>query len=50
MEEWQDVSSPLLTRTAKSQLTSEQPWTKNAGTYQKRYPTSKDKEEATMRQ
>ena len=42
--EQKDVSSPLLTETPKSQLTAEQPSTKNAGTYQKRYLTSKDKE------
>ena len=37
-------------KTPKSQLTAEQPLTKkHAGTYQNRYPTSKDKE-ATSRQ
>ena len=42
--------SPLLTKTPKSQLIAEQPLTKTktkqnktVGTYQKRYPTSKDK-------
>ena len=39
-----------LTKTLKSQLTAEQPSTKkNAGTYQKIYPTSKDKEDTTTR-
>ena len=39
-------SSPPL-RAPKSQLAVEQPST--GGTYQKRYPTSKDKEEATAK-
>ena len=43
-----DLSSSPLRKTPKSRLTAE-PWTKKTGTYQKRYSTSKDKEEATVR-
>ena len=52
MVEQKDMSSPLLIKTPKSQLTAEQPSTtitKTSGTYQKRYLTHKDKEETTMR-
>ena len=49
MVEQKDVSSPLLMETPKSQLIGEQASTKNARTYQKSYPTSKDKEGATVR-
>ena len=46
-----NVSLPLLTKTPKSKLTTEQTLTKkNAWTYQKRYPTSEDKEEATRQE
>ena len=38
-----DLSSSLLRRTPKSQLTAEHPCTKKTGTYQKRYSTPKDK-------
>ena len=41
------MNSPLLTKTPKSQLSAEQLAAKNGGTYQKRYPTSK---EATTRE
>lgn len=44
------MSSPHLMKTPKSELTVKQPLTKkkrNTETYQKRYPTSKDKEETT---
>ena len=48
------MSSPVLTKSPKSQLTAEQPLTKsknknenNTGTYQKVFPTPKDKEETT---
>ena len=41
------MGSPLLRETPKSQLTVEQPSTEKHGTYQKRYLTLKDKEEAT---
>ena len=37
------MSSPHLTVTAKPQLTAENHQQKNAGTYEKRYLTSKDK-------
>lgn len=52
MLQQKDVNSSLLTKTPKSQLNAEHPsiaTTKAgiAGTYQKRYPISKDKE--TMR-
>ena len=45
----------ILKKTHKSQLVTEQSPPRennknNTGTYQERYPTSKDKEEATMRQ
>ena len=43
MAEWKDMSPSLLMETPKSQLTAEQTSTINAGTYPKRYPTSKDK-------
>ena len=49
MVEWKDMSSSLLMETPKSQLIGEQASTKNARTYQKSYPTSKDKEGATVR-
>ena len=49
MAEQKDLSSPPLMKTPKSQLTAEQPSTKKTGTYQKRYSTSKDREEATTR-
>ena len=39
------MSSPLLVKTLKSQLTAKQPSTENAGTYQNRYSASKDKED-----
>ena len=45
-----DMSAPHLMKTPKSKLTAKQPLTKkkkNTETYHKRYPTSKDKEEAT---
>ena len=51
----EDVRSPLLTKIPRSQLTAEQPssTTTTATTKRwnlpKRYPTCKDKEEATMR-
>ena len=43
MAEYKDVHSPPLVRAPQSQLTAEQ-------TSTGRYPTSKDKEEAAMRQ
>ena len=50
MAEQKDLSSSTLMKTPKSQLTAEQSSTKKTGAYQKRYSTSEDKEEATMRQ
>ena len=48
MEDQKDVTSALLTKTPKSQLTAEQPSTKKMlEPTKKRYPTSKDK--ATVR-
>lgn len=50
MVEQKDLSSPLLWKKSKSNLTVEQPLTIKNGTYQKRYFTFKDKEEASVRQ
>lgn len=47
MLEWKDVYSSPPLRAPKSQLAVEQPSAE--GTYQKRYPMSKDKEEATAK-
>ena len=44
-----DLHLPPLKKTPKSQVTAEQPTAKKAGTYQKRYSTSKDTEEAIRR-
>ena len=49
MEKENDLSLPSLMKKTKSQLTAEQPSTKNTRTYQKRYSISKNKEEATTR-
>lgn len=43
MVEQKDLSSPLLWKKSKSNLTVEQPLTIKNGTYQKRYFTFKDK-------
>ena len=45
-KEW---SSPALFKTTKLPPNAEQPSTKWIGNFQKRYPTSEDKEEATSR-
>ena len=50
MADQKDLSSPPLMKTPTSQLTSEQTLTKRAGTYQKRYSTTKDKQKSTKRQ
>ena len=47
MLEWKDVRSSPPLRAPKSRLAVEQP--SAGGTYQKRYPTSKDEEEATAK-
>ena len=47
-KEMSRLSLPLA-KALESQLTSEQSSTEDTGTHQKRYPTSKDKGEATMR-
>ena len=49
MAEQKNLSSPSLTKTPKLQPTTEKPSKKQTGNYQKRYPTPKDKEEATWR-
>ena len=45
MEEQKDLELTSSHENTKSQLIAEQPLIKEAGTYQKRYSTSKDKEQ-----
>ena len=49
MAEQKDVRSLSLARALEPQLLNSQ-WQEDTGTHQKRYPTSKDKGEAAMRQ